>query len=71
MKQRTAMMLLIDKLKRMPDSNIKNYLNILGNEYIESEKEQIMEAYKYGYMNGSSMTQDFKNDYYNETYKQD
>lgn len=71
MKQKTVMMKLIDKLMRMPDSHIKNYLALIQDDLIEKEREQIMDAYKDGYHDGCNITQDFKKDYYNETYKQD
>lgn len=44
----TAMTHLIEKILRMPDESIKNYLLHLGDEYIKEEKEQIIRAYMSG-----------------------
>jgi hypothetical protein len=44
-KNETAMTHLIEKILRMPESNIKGFLNISGPAYIEVEKEQIKHAY--------------------------
>lgn len=37
-------MQLIDKLVRMPDSHIKNYLALVKYDLLEKEKEQIIDA---------------------------
>lgn len=67
MKQKTVMQLMIDKLIRMPDNHIKNYLLITGSEYMEKEKEQMINVYTEGtycdYVSGE--------EYYNETFKED
>lgn len=46
--KQTAMSSLIEKILRMPESNIIGFLKIIGPVYIELEKEQIKEAYKSG-----------------------
>ena len=48
MANKTAMTHLIDKILRMPESNIKGFLRISGPAYIESEKEQMEEFYNEG-----------------------
>lgn len=45
MANKTAMTFLIEKILRMPESNIKGFLKISGPAYLESEKEQIKDAY--------------------------
>jgi hypothetical protein len=62
---KTAMTRLIEKILRMPESNIKGFLKISGSFYIEAEKEQIMKAYDEGDIQLVNAEQ-----YYNETYKQ-
>ena len=74
MKQKTAMQLLIEKLKRMPNEHITNYLMLTSMEYLQKEKEQIVDAH----VNGSSIYTESINvgnkdiidaeDYYNQTY---
>ena len=46
MANKTAMTHLIEKILRMPESNIKGFLSISGPAYIEEEKEQIKDAYE-------------------------
>lgn len=38
----SAVQLLIDKLQRMPESNIKNFLNIAGPSYVEMERKTLI-----------------------------
>jgi hypothetical protein len=45
---KTSMQHLIEKIMRMPESNIKNFLTTLGPEYLKSEKEQMEEFYNEG-----------------------
>lgn len=72
MKQKTAMMQLIDKLVRMPDSHIKNYLALVEYDLLEKEKEQIMDGFINGNKTDCMEHEDIRlyaEDYYNETYK--
>lgn len=74
MENKTAMTHLIDKILRMPESNIKGFLNISGPAYIEAEKEQIINARINGdehHTFNSMMRESYANDYYNETYAND
>jgi len=74
MENKTAMTHLIDKILRMPESNIKGFLNISGPAYIEAEKEQIINARIDGdehHTFNSMMRESYANDYYNETYAND
>ena len=79
MENKTAMTHLIDKILRMPESNIKGFLNISGPAYIESEKEQIKDAYleaskqtcwSYG-EDAPSDDNVYAEEYYNKTYAND
>ncbi len=70
MENKTAMTHLIEKILRMPESNIKGFLNISGPAYIESEKEQIKNAYKDCHDLGHIYGLDTE-EYYNETYAND
>ncbi len=65
MANKTAMQLLIEKLLRMPERQIKLYLLSAGEMYLEKEKEQIMDAYEYGCFNGDL---DGSEQWYNQTY---
>jgi hypothetical protein len=74
MANKTAMTHLIEKILRMPESNIKGFLNISGPAYIEAEKEQIINARIDGdehHTFNSMMRESYANDYYNETYAND
>ena len=48
MENKSAMTHLIEKILRMPESNIKGFLKIAGPAYIEAEKDQIIRAYMSG-----------------------
>lgn len=66
MEKKTAMNLLIEKILRMPESNIKFFLKTTGPSYLELEEEQIMKAYERHYpYSGRSVAAKL---YYNETY---
>lgn len=70
MANKTAMTHLIEKILRMPESNIKGFLSISGPDYIEAEKDQIKDAYIDGCMGemyelSATYTAE---EYYNETY---
>lgn len=67
MENKTAMTHLIEKILRMPESNIKGFLKITGPAYIDAEKEQILNACHHGVDYDKSP---YKNaeEYYNETY---
>ena len=67
MANKTAMTFLIEKILRMPESNIKTFLNISGTAYLESEKEQIVKAYLEGESDGEHLDNSGEN-YYNKTY---
>jgi len=75
MANKTAMTHLIEKILRMPESNIKGFLKISGPAYIEAEKEQIMKANLDGFIQAYDIFpgEDVKTDeqYYNETYAND
>jgi hypothetical protein len=60
--KQTAMTHLIEKILRMPESNIIGFLKIISPVYIELEKEQITKAYN------SAIPFKFGEQYYNETY---
>ncbi len=45
MANKTVMTHLIDKILRMPESNIKRFLKIAGPAYVEAEKEEIKDAF--------------------------
>jgi hypothetical protein len=42
MTNKTTMMHLLEKIERMPEKNIKNYLKILGILYLEAERDQMI-----------------------------
>lgn len=45
MANKTVMTHLIDKILRMPESNIKRFLKIAGPAYVEAEEEEIKDAF--------------------------
>jgi hypothetical protein len=45
MENKSAMTHLIEKILRMPESNIKGFLNISGPAYVEEEKAEIKDAF--------------------------
>jgi hypothetical protein len=45
MANKTVMTHLIEKILRMPESNIKGFLKIAGPAYVEAEKEEIKDAF--------------------------
>ncbi len=65
--KQTAMTQLIEKILRMPESNIKGFLKIASPAYIEAEKEQIIDAAHHGVDYENSPYKDAE-EYYNETY---
>jgi len=83
MENKTTMNHLIEKILRMPESNIKGFLNISGPAYIEAEKEMVIKSFRDGridgYILGTSHTQGSNRnakyktseDYYNKTYAND
>jgi hypothetical protein len=68
--RKTAMMHLIDKINRMPETNIKNFIKLLGDEYIIQEKEQIKDAWTDGCIGELyELNAYFSSEkYYNKTY---
>jgi len=68
---KTSMQHLIDKLMRMPESNIKHYLNTLGSDYLKQNKKEIVDAYvkcwAYNVPEGIECKKSAK-EYYIETY---
>jgi hypothetical protein len=70
MENKTAMTHLIEKILRMPESNIKGFLKISGPAYIEAEKEQIINAAHHGVDFENSPYKDAE-EYYNKTYAND
>ena len=70
MENKTAMAFIIEKILRMPESNIKGFLKISGPAYLESEKEQIMDAYKAGCIDEMYELKNTESaeHYYNQTY---
>ena len=73
MENKTAMIHLIDKILRMPESNIKGFLRVSGPAYIEAEKEQIKDAYKAGCVDEMWELKNTENEehYYNKTFAND
>lgn len=63
MAEKTTMMHLLEKIERMPEENIKNYLKILGILYLESEKKQIIDAVEWNYKSNMGEV------YYKATYE--
>jgi hypothetical protein len=49
MANKTAMTHLIEKILRMPESNIKGFLKISGESYLEQEAIEILNARRDGY----------------------
>lgn len=73
--KQTAMTQLIEKILRMPESNIKGFLKIIGPVFVELEKEQIKDAYVVGILDSDIILFEeenkiFAEQYYNETYGQ-
>jgi hypothetical protein len=66
--KQTAMTHLIEKILRIPESNIIGFLKIIGPVYIELEKEQIRSAYVSGFDDGEYLKTYLDLEYYNETY---
>ena len=73
MENKTAMTFLMEKILRMPESNIKGFLKISGPAYLESEKEQIKDAYKAGCIDEMWELKNTENEehYYNKKYAND
>lgn len=69
---KTAMKHLIEKINRMPETSIKNFIKLLGDEYLIQEKEQIKDAWLWGQEDGATECtpnqQSPEEKYYNETY---
>ena len=65
---------LIEKINRMPETSIKNFIKLLGDEYLIQEKEQIINAHfegwedAYDYLKDEVSNARQAEDYYNETY---
>jgi hypothetical protein len=69
--KQTAMTHLIEKILRMPESNIIGFLKIIGPVFIELEKEQIKDAFVKCWESNIPDGIECKLDaeqYYNETY---
>jgi hypothetical protein len=73
---KTAVDWLVDHLYWVIPDEERNFLEGLRKEALEKEKEQIMEAYRYGHIDGftsaNHLGTEFENeeDYYNQTYNQ-
>ena len=66
---KTAMQELISELKRIDDYPMIRFVIRTANDLLEKEKEQIIEAYSWGYSDGVQEPNP-NDDYYNQTYNQ-
>jgi hypothetical protein len=73
---KTAVDWLVDHLYLVIPNEERNFLEGMRKEALEKEKEQIMEAYRYGHIDGftsaNHLGTEFENEeqYYNQTYNQ-
>lgn len=63
---KTAMKHLIEKINRMPETSIKNFIKLLGHEYLIKEKEQLLDFFMIGQDIGTSIED--AEETYNEMY---
>ena len=72
---KTAMQELISELKRVDDYPMMPFVIRIATDLLEKEKEQIIESYRYGHIDGftsaNHLGTEYKNEeeYYNQTYK--
>jgi hypothetical protein len=71
---KTSMQHLIEKIMRMPESNIKNFLATVGPEYLKQNKKEIVDAHFDGWGDSYLYFKNFhpeatqSEDYYNKKY---
>ena len=68
MKQKTAVEFAVEKLEKFIQPGNQLAVSIILDFAKEIEKKQIEDAYKDGFKDGAGMSEEFKVEYYNQTY---